>query len=111
MQESPSKSPGSGLPDAHPIAVALAAMPGVVERLLAAHYPDPQGYCHGCRLPQAGFLKWPCSLVVYARQARALQEAARSLRGRLRRPRSDEEAGGSPAGPVSTRSEGRRIGR
>ena len=90
MQEPPPKPTGPGLPDAHPIAVALAGMPGVVDRLLTAHVQDPEGYCRGCRLPQTGYLKWPCSLAVHAQKAHELQELARSLRGRLRRPPPDE---------------------
>jgi hypothetical protein len=78
--------PDPPLPAVSPIAAAFAGMPGVVERLLAEHYADPQGYCHGCRLPQAGYLKWPCSLAENARQARELQDAMRSLRRRLHRP-------------------------
>jgi hypothetical protein len=86
VQEPSSERPDPRQPAVHPIALALAGMPGVVERLLADHYEDPQGYCHGCRLPQTGYLKWPCSLAAQAGQAKELQDAMRSLRGALRRP-------------------------
>jgi hypothetical protein len=42
VQEPPSERPDPRLPAVHPIALALAGMPGVVERLLADHYEDPQ---------------------------------------------------------------------
>lgn len=89
MQEFVPGSTDSRLPAVSPIAAAIADMPGVVERLLAEHYADPQGYCRGCRLPQTGYLKWPCSLAASATQARDLQDAVRSLRGRVGRPPSE----------------------
>lgn len=55
-------------------------MPGVVDLLLDAHVQDGAGYCRGCRLPQAGHMKWPCSLVAYARQARRFQLTTQALR-------------------------------
>lgn len=54
-----------------PLAAEMAQLDGVAERLLAAHVSDARGYCRGCELPQAGPMRWPCTLWAVATTARA----------------------------------------
>ncbi len=55
----------------------LAEFPGSADRLLADHVPDARGRCHACDLPQTAAPPWPCTLTVYAREARGLQRSRR----------------------------------
>jgi hypothetical protein len=55
-----------------PPAVHIARHPVVITALLDKHTVDHLGYCRGCELPQAGPMRWPCTLWVTATRARAL---------------------------------------
>ena len=74
-------APGSGtarhahlaLPRASELALLLARLDGVADRLLAEHVPDRDGrHCRGCALPQSGSTPWPCTLHEIALQARSV---------------------------------------
>jgi hypothetical protein len=58
-----------------PLAAEIAEMDGVADRLIAGHVADPLGYCRGCELPQAGPMRWPCTLWAVATTARAAMRA------------------------------------
>lgn len=54
------------------LAAAIGAVPGLADRLLAEHVPDPDGRCRLCPIgAQAGWHRWPCRIHVYAAAARA----------------------------------------
>lgn len=55
------------------LAVQLARLAGVAQRLLAVHVPDPHGRCRGCTTPGTGLpgAVWPCALHFYASAAAA----------------------------------------
>lgn len=52
--------------------MALAEMPGTIERLLLEHVPDSTGHCRTCRRPGTGtaVVKSPCPLARLALRAR-----------------------------------------
>ena len=54
------------------LALLLAEMDGVADRLRACHVPDRSGYCRGCYLPQSGLTRWPCTLHSIATEAAAV---------------------------------------
>lgn len=58
MQTVPTPTPFEGL------AAELAAAPGLIDALLAAHVPDARGYCRTCTAPRVGThtVRMPCSL-------------------------------------------------
>ena len=58
------------------LALLLAGMPQVAERLIAVHTPGHDGYCTGCYLPQGGPNRWPCVLHGLAVLAREVTERA-----------------------------------
>lgn len=52
------------------LAAAIAACPGLAERLLAEHRDDGRGRCVRCALgAQRGFATWPCTIYVAAAAA------------------------------------------
>lgn len=52
------------------IVVAIAAMPGMAQQLLATHTDDGTGRCVVCSGgAQSGRYVWPCTLCTIARQA------------------------------------------
>ena len=57
------------------LAVELAGLLGVAERLLGRHVPDPQGRCRGCTVAGTGRpgAAWPCALHFYASAAVAIR--------------------------------------
>jgi len=57
------------------LAVELAGLLEVAERLLARHVPDPQGRCRGCTVAGTGRpgAAWPCALHFYASAAVAIR--------------------------------------
>jgi hypothetical protein len=65
------------LPEPSEIGALLAELPGVADRLLAVHVPDPHGRCRACDLPQTPTPPWPCTLTAYAREASRLQRSRR----------------------------------
>lgn len=58
-------------------AAALAAMPGVVDRLLGAHRDDGSGRCRACTTPGRGTpsTAWPCGIAAVAGLAARLGPA------------------------------------
>ena len=61
------------LPAATELAVLIARMDGVAERLLERHVADRYGrHCLGCALPQTGSTPWPCTLHEVALAAQAI---------------------------------------
>lgn len=50
------------------LALQLAGLGGVAERLLVLHVPDERGQCRGCTAPGTGLpgAVWPCALHFYA---------------------------------------------
>lgn len=67
------------------IALELAGLPGITQRLLVLHVPDGHGRCRACTRPGIGMpgAAWPCSLHFYA-------TAAAQIRGeQIRRPGLD----------------------
>lgn len=67
------------------LSVLMAAWSGVAGSLLMAHTSDHLGYCRGCELPQAGPMRWPCTLVHLARAAARIERSRQlpGVRGRL----------------------------
>ena len=66
------------VPAASELAVLIARMDGVADRLLALHVPDRAGrHCLGCALPQTGCTPWPCTLHEVALQARVIAQLTR----------------------------------
>jgi hypothetical protein len=63
------------------LALEVAGLDGVADRLVAAHVDDGRGYCAGCWFPQTPAPVWPCTLHAVGRQAREL-DRARRLPGR-----------------------------
>ena len=63
------------------IARELAGLPGIVERLLAVHVPDPHGRCRGCTTAGTGVpgAVWPCSLHFYASAAQGINRRRRPV--------------------------------
>lgn len=55
-----------------PVAVQLAAMPGVWLRLLEVHVPDRLGRCAGCTPAGGSGTRWPCTLHAAASEAERL---------------------------------------
>ena len=55
--------------DLGPVAVELAAMPGVRRRLLEVHVPDRLGRCAGCTTSGGSGVRWPCTLHAAAAEA------------------------------------------
>lgn len=66
------------------LARELARLPGVTQRLLAAHVADAHGRCRACTTPGTGLpgAQWPCALHFYASVAeRFSSEIAHDVRG------------------------------
>ena len=59
------------MPRTHLIAQQIARLPGGADVLLARHSADHLGHCRECSLPQAGPVRWPCTLVAVARLVKA----------------------------------------
>jgi hypothetical protein len=59
------------------LALEVVQLPGVADRLVAAHVDDGRGYCAGCWFPQTPAPVWPCTLSAIGRQARDLDRARR----------------------------------
>lgn len=58
----------------------LANNPGLVHTLLQAHYPDKDGYCHGCRLWDRPSNRWPCVITAVCQAAlRTIDERASAV--------------------------------
>ena len=57
------------------LALLIAALDGVPDRLLHAHIARPDGYRRGCHLPQSGPVRWPCTLRVLAEKAGTVRRA------------------------------------
>lgn len=70
------------LPGVSPYALALAAMPALVARLLEQHRPDPDGFCHVCRYNRAGGVdgEWPCNISSTASAAARVNAIAHEQR-------------------------------
>lgn len=76
------------------LANILSEMPDLLERTLAEHTPDDQGYCRECRDASGISATWPCV-------TRELAEQARSMNG------ADAEPG---TGTVAGRRRARDLG-
>ncbi|MEQ3550825.1 hypothetical protein WIS52_10105 [Pseudonocardia nematodicida] len=51
-------------------------MPDLLERTLAEHTPDSQGYCRECRDATGVSAAWPCVTRELAEQARSMNDSA-----------------------------------
>ncbi len=68
------------------IAVILADMPDLWQRLLVEHVPDRNGRCWECRDSAGSAAKWPCVTRQIAEQAEALYEGRRQGGANVRVP-------------------------
>lgn len=62
------------------LAELVAGLVGVAPALSDAHRPNSRGDCAVCSLPQAGHVKYPCTLSVLAERARLIDAASASKR-------------------------------
>lgn len=85
------------------MAVILANMPDLWQRLLVEHVPDYYGRCRECRSAAGVSAGWPCATRRIAEQARELHEDARSgahaagrVRPRVPAPRAPQPVWSQP---------------
>lgn len=57
------------------LANILSEMPDLLERTLAEHTPDAQGFCRECRDATGVSATWPCVTRELAEQARSMSSA------------------------------------
>lgn len=69
------------------IAVALAPMEQVWQKLLAEHVPDREGKCSACRWQTRSADSWPCRVHDVASAARRLASVPRQETGDWTAPR------------------------
>ena len=56
-----------------PMIALICGQDGMAERLLAQHVDDGRGRCRACPVGgQQGYQRWPCTIVVHARNAKTL---------------------------------------
>lgn len=72
------------------LASILSGMPDLLQRTLAQHTPDPNGYCRECREASGIAAAWPCATREVAEEAEYIQRGGLpgTLGGRHRTSRA-----------------------